>query len=61
MESLLRPFVDASDVLIKCRFIVYSESKVFEVADLFNCLFWNRSATLITTIEKKKYFEVVSD
>lgn len=36
MESLLRPFVDVSDV-VKCEFIVYSESKILEVIDLFYC------------------------
>lgn len=38
MESLLRPFVDVSNVLIECQFIVHSESQLPEVAKLFKCL-----------------------
>lgn len=35
MESLLGMFMDVGDVLIKCQFIVYSESEVFKTSYIF--------------------------
>ncbi len=38
IKSLLRSFVGVGDMCIKSEFIVYGESKVFEVSDLFHSL-----------------------
>lgn len=37
LESLLGSFMDISNALIKAGFIFQSESKIFEVIDLFYC------------------------
>lgn len=36
-KSLLGSCVEVSDMLVKREFIVYSESKVLTIADLFHC------------------------
>lgn len=45
MESLLGPFVNVGHVLIKCQFILYSESEVFEVATCSTVWLWMEVGT----------------